>query len=70
MDAANIWKQVMFRIRQRGDFSLGFWQALEAAAPIVVEADSLVVGFAGGTHHQKGHLIGSRLKQPTSLLNP
>ena len=50
-----VWNAVVKEVRERKFFP-PLWQALEAAVPLALEEEQLVLGFKSGTFHLRTHI--------------
>jgi len=61
IDLDALWKYVTDKVK--GQITLpGLWRAMEAARPLVLDGEILVLGFSGPDAHQAGHLMDHRHK--------
>jgi hypothetical protein len=58
-DAQRLWRAAMEKVKVRLVLP-GVWRAMEAARPLIVEGDTLVLGFPPSLSHQGGLLTDSK----------
>jgi hypothetical protein len=61
IDLNALWKYVTDQVKARTTLP-GLWRAMEAARPITIESDELVIGFDSGTVHQSHLLLDNRFR--------
>ncbi len=54
-DLKKLWEQVIEKVKE-GDINLSLWEALEAGVPLVIEEDTLVIGFTPANMKHSGYL--------------
>jgi len=59
IDLNALWRYVTDQVKAQVTLP-GLWRSMEAAHPLALENDELILGFSVSTSHQKGLLIDSR----------
>jgi hypothetical protein len=67
IDVQALWKWVVAQIKAR-THSPGLWRSLEAATPIVVDDDRVVIGYGSGVSHLKSLLLDTRTRNTIEQL--
>jgi len=67
IDLAALWRYVTDRLKERVTLP-PLWRAMEAARPIALEDDELILGFGVGAGHQSGMLLESATRNTIEQL--
>src|SRR3712207_2519656 len=59
VDLNALWRYVTDRVKAQVTLP-GLWRAMEAARPITIEADELVLGYGVSESHQRGLLMDNQ----------
>jgi len=54
-DLKEFWAQVIEKVKE-GDINVSLWEALEAGVPLIIEDDTLVIGFTPANMKHSGYL--------------